>query len=148
MLMHRMLPTGSLRRSHTGFIIFLNRAPIIWYSKRQKTVEAYTFSSEFIAIKACIEHTTALRFKLRMFGVPVLDSNKILRNNESVVKNYSILDSTFYKRHRSIAYHYDRCNVAAQVVKFAQVHTNCNCNLSDAFTNRLTSGKRDCLFWD
>ncbi len=55
------------RRSHTaGFVIFLNRAPIIVYSKRQNTVEqANTFStSEFIAMKACIEHITALRFKL------------------------------------------------------------------------------------
>jgi hypothetical protein len=48
------------RRSHTGFIIFINRAPIIWYSKRQNTVESSTFSSEFIALKACIEAITAL----------------------------------------------------------------------------------------
>ena len=48
------------RRSHIGFVIFMNRAPIIVYSKRQNTVEASTFSSEFIAMKACIEHITAL----------------------------------------------------------------------------------------
>jgi hypothetical protein len=29
------------RRSHTGILIFLNRAPITWYSKRQATVETY-----------------------------------------------------------------------------------------------------------
>ena len=33
------------RRSHTGFIIFVNRGPIIWYSKRQNTVESSSFSS-------------------------------------------------------------------------------------------------------
>eukprot|EP00978_Attheya_sp_CCMP212_P039751 scaffold209883_cov59-Attheya_sp.AAC.1 len=59
------------RKSHTGFLIFLNRAPVIFYSKRQQTVEASTFSSEFIAMKACIEAIEALRFKLRMFGVPL-----------------------------------------------------------------------------
>ena len=57
------------RRSHTGFILFLNRAPIIWFSKRQNTVEASTFSSKFIAMRVCIEHITALCFKLRMFDV-------------------------------------------------------------------------------
>ena len=31
------------RRSQTGYIIFLNRAPILWYSKRQNTVETSTF---------------------------------------------------------------------------------------------------------
>jgi hypothetical protein len=32
------------RRSHTGYVIFLNRAPVLWYSKRQATVEASTFA--------------------------------------------------------------------------------------------------------
>ena len=41
-------------RSHTGFIIFLNQPPIISCSKRQNTVEASNFWSEFIATKACI----------------------------------------------------------------------------------------------
>ena len=26
------------RKSHTGFVLFVNRAPIIWFSKRQNTV--------------------------------------------------------------------------------------------------------------
>ena len=31
------------RRSHTGFFIFLNMAPVIWFSKRQPTVETSVF---------------------------------------------------------------------------------------------------------
>ncbi len=27
------------RRSHSGILIYVNNAPIIWYSKRQNTVE-------------------------------------------------------------------------------------------------------------
>jgi hypothetical protein len=38
-------------RSHTGVLIYVNCAPIIWYSKRPNTVEASTFSSEYIALK-------------------------------------------------------------------------------------------------
>jgi hypothetical protein len=59
------------RRSHTGYVVFLNRAPIVWYSKRQQTVETSTFSAEFIALKACLEAIEHLRFKLRCFGVPL-----------------------------------------------------------------------------
>ena len=59
------------RRSHTGFVIFLNRAPVMWYSKRQNTVESSAFSSEFIAMKVCIETIQGLRYKLRMFGIPI-----------------------------------------------------------------------------
>ena len=31
------------RRFRTGFVIFMNRAPIIWYSKLRQTVETSTF---------------------------------------------------------------------------------------------------------
>jgi hypothetical protein len=59
------------RRSHTGVLIFVNRDPIMWYSKRQNGVEASTFGSEFIAMKTAVELMEALRYKLRMFGIPI-----------------------------------------------------------------------------
>ena len=132
------------RRSHTGFLIFLNRAPIIWYSKRQNTVESSTFSSEFIAMKACVEHITALRYKLRMFGIPIEGPVNILCDNESVVKNSSKLESTLNKKHSSVAYHLVRWNVAAGIIIVIWIPTNEN--LADAFTKRLTAERRIYLF--
>jgi hypothetical protein len=38
------------RHSHTGILMYLNCAPVIWYSKAQNTVESSTFGSEFIAM--------------------------------------------------------------------------------------------------
>jgi hypothetical protein len=43
------------RRSHTGIIIFVNQAPIIWYSKRQNTVETSTFGFEFVGMRIAVE---------------------------------------------------------------------------------------------
>ena len=43
------------RRSQTGILIFVNRAPIHWYSKRQSSVEFSTFSAEFRAMKTFVE---------------------------------------------------------------------------------------------
>ena len=40
-----------IRRSRTDFVIYLNQAPIYWFSKRQNGVECSTFGSEFIAMK-------------------------------------------------------------------------------------------------
>jgi len=37
------------RRSQTGILIFVKKAPIHWYSKRQNTVETSTFGAEFCA---------------------------------------------------------------------------------------------------
>jgi hypothetical protein len=39
------------RRSHSGIIIFLQNAPVIWYSKAQKTVETSTHGSELVATR-------------------------------------------------------------------------------------------------
>ena len=38
-------PNKKDRRSYTGDVIFINRDPIMWYSKRQNTVESSAFSS-------------------------------------------------------------------------------------------------------
>jgi len=39
------------RRSRSGFIIFLNNAPIYyWFSKKQTSVETSSFGAEFVAI--------------------------------------------------------------------------------------------------
>lgn len=53
------------RRSQTGILIFCNRAPIIWYSKRQNTVKVSTFGSELVAMKNAMELIEALHYKLR-----------------------------------------------------------------------------------
>jgi hypothetical protein len=75
------------RRSRTGLVTYVNKAPVIWYSKRQNTVEAATFGSEFIALKTAIDQVEALRYKLRMFGIPINGPTSIFCDNESVVIN-------------------------------------------------------------
>ena len=82
------------RRSQSGHILFVNSALLKWLSRRQQTVETSAFSSEFIALKRCIEDVEHLRFKLRMFGIPIHDDNEpthILCDNNSVVTNTSNL---------------------------------------------------------
>ena len=61
------------RRSQTGVLIFCNRAPVIWHSKRQNLVESSTCGSEIMALKNAIELIEALRYKLRMFKVTIGD---------------------------------------------------------------------------
>ena len=38
------------RRYQTGVVLYCNPAPIIWYSKRENTVENSSFWAEFIAL--------------------------------------------------------------------------------------------------
>ena len=93
------------RRSQTGVLIFINKAPIHWYSKKQNTVEASTFGAEFCAMRTAVEMIEALRYKLRMFGVPIDGPANVYCDNEAVYKNTTIPESTLKKKHHSIAYH-------------------------------------------
>ncbi len=52
------------QQSHIGIIIYVQNAPIIWFSKRQNTVESSSFGSEFVALRAAKDMLVALQYKL------------------------------------------------------------------------------------
>ena len=123
------------RRSHTGILIFLQKAPIIWYSKRQNTVEASTFGSEFIAMKTAIEQVEAMRYKLRMMGIPITAPTNVYCDNEAVFKNSTFPESVIKKKHNSIAYHRTREAQAAGTVRIAW--ESGDTNVADVLTKLL-----------
>jgi hypothetical protein len=53
-----------VRRSRTGFFIFLNSALINWCSKKQATIETSVFGAEFVAMKHGMEALRGIRYKL------------------------------------------------------------------------------------
>ena len=75
------------RRSHSGIIIYVNNAPIIWYSKLQNKVEASSFGSEFFDPRNATEMIEALRYELRCFGIMVEGHAEVFCDNMSFVKN-------------------------------------------------------------
>ena len=46
--------------SFTGILIYVNRVPIIWNSKKQNTLETSTFGSEFVAMRIATVITEGL----------------------------------------------------------------------------------------
>ena len=73
----------------------------------------------FIALKTAIDQVDALRYKLRMFGIPIDSPTKILCDNESVWRNATHSESTLKRKHTSIAYHRCREAEAAGYVQIA-----------------------------
>ena len=94
------------RHSRTGFLVYLNCAPIYWWSKKQNSVESLSFGSKFIAMKQCCEYVCGLRYKLRMMGISCDDPTFIYGDNQSVLANTTVPDSTLRKKSQSIAYHF------------------------------------------
>ena len=128
------------RRSQTGFIIYLNNAPISWYSKKQNTVESSTFGSEFVAMRIAVEHIRALRYKLRMFGIPIDGPTNVFGDNESVVNSASRVDARLNKKHNAICFHTVREAAAAGWIRVGWEPTATN--IADLFTKMLDTEQR------
>lgn len=134
------------RQSCTGFIVFLNSAPIFVYSKKQESCETSSFGSEFIMMKSYCKYLRRLRYKLRMIGLPVKTLVCMFRDNQSVLSNSSKLHSVLKKKSSSIAYHFVREGVAKN--KWRTVYLNTHLNPSDMYTKSLLSSEKRICFID
>ena len=57
------------RRSYNGIIVYIQKAPIIWFNKRKNKAKVDTFGSKLVALSIYKDLIVALRYKLQMFGV-------------------------------------------------------------------------------
>ena len=128
------------QRSCTGFLIYLNNAPIYWSSKKQGSCEASSFGSEFMAMKSCVEYLRGLRYKLRMMGIPVEGPSYVFGDNQSVLANATIPDSVLKKKNLSCAYHVICEGVAAD--EWRATYINTHLNPADLLTKPLSNAKR------
>ena len=127
------------RRSHSGVLIYLNRAPVLWFSKRQNTVETSTFGSEFVAMKQAVDMCEGLRYKLRMMGVEVDGPTNVFCDNSAVVTNSTAPESVLKKKHNAIAYHRTREACAAGIIRIAKIEGEKN--LADILTKLMPGPK-------
>jgi len=132
------------RRSRTGFMIFLNCAPIYWYSKKQTSCKTSSFGAEFIAMKTCCEYIRGLRYKLRMMGIPVNLPTFVFGDNRSVLINSLKPHSSLKKKSSSIAFHFVREGVAKDKWRVTYLNTKLNC--ADMATKSLPGGEKRTLF--
>ena len=128
------------RRSRTGFVVFLNSSPIFWMSKKQGSCETSTYGSELVAMKQATEYVKGLRYKLRMMGIPVSDPAYIFGDNQSVLHNTGLPQSTLKKKSNAIAFHFIREGVARDEWRTAYVITHDN--VADLLTKPLPSGEK------
>ena len=96
-------------------------------------------------MKNAIELIESLRYKLRMFGVPIEGPTNVYCDNDAVCKNTTKPESTLTKKHHSIAFHRSREAVAAETVRICKEGTLTN--LSDLFTKTMAAPKRERTCW-
>ena len=128
------------RRSHSGLLLYLQNTLIIWYSKRQNTVESSSFGSEFIALRILVKMIEVLCYKLCSFGVPIKGLTDIFCDSKSVVANYTVSTSTLNHKHITIFYHRVREAQAAGTVPVGWIAGEYN--KADLATKTTLSTKR------
>jgi hypothetical protein len=77
-------------------------APLVWFSKRQPTLESSVFGAEFVAMKNGIETCRGLRYKLRIMGVTLIGPIFVYGDNITVVNNTQRPDNVLKKKSNSI----------------------------------------------
>ncbi len=108
------------------------------------------FGSEFIAAHIAVELVEGLRYKLRMFGLPIDGPTNMYCDNGSIVTNCTKPESTLKKKHNAIAYHKVRESVAQGTICIAK--ENGETNLADVLTKplpgpRLKDLTQHILYW-
>ena len=121
-------------------MVWLNRALIYWSSKKQTSVESCSFGSEFVALKQCCKYICGLHYKLRMFGIPVEGPTYIYGDNQSVLANTTIPESTLKKKSQSIAYHFVREGCSRD--EWRTTYVNTHDNEADLLTKCLPAGEK------
>ena len=91
-------------------------------------------------MKQCCEYICGLRYKLRMMGIPVTGLAYISGDNQSVLANTMIPESTLKKKSQSIAYHFVREGSARD--KWRTAYVNTHFNESDLLTKLLPNGEK------
>ena len=132
------------RRSHSGFLVFIQNALMYSFSKKQNTVEASTYGSELVAMRQVRDKIVEMRLKCKSIGLALDGPADVYCDNQGVVKNTSIPESTLSKKHNAVNYHIVREAVAADAMRVGKEDTNTN--LADALTKILPfSRKRELL---
>ncbi len=130
------------RRSRTGFIVFLNGAPIYRSSKKQTSCEMSTFGNEFVAMKQATEYIRGLRYKLRMMGITVHEPAYVFGDNQSVLANTTTPGSTLRKKSNAIAYHFVREGCTHDEWRMTYINRDADENVADLLTKPLAGPKQ------
>ena len=66
-----------------------------------------------MALRVATEVIEGLRYKLRMFDVPIDGVTSVYCGDQPVTKNAAVSASTLSKKHNSICYHKVKGNIAS-----------------------------------
>jgi hypothetical protein len=106
------------------------------FSRRQATVQTATYASEFIAGRAALDESIAIRYELCMLGAPLDGRIWMFGDNKSMIDSSSMPAGRLTKRHLLLSWHHLREKVAMGVVYC--LHIGSKENVADCLIKHLT----------
>ena len=91
-------------------------------------------------MKQATEYARGLQYKLRMMGIPVDEPAFIFGDNQSVLANTTMPESTLKKKTQSIAYHFVREGSVRDEWRTAYINTHEN--VADMLITPIPSGEK------
>eukprot|EP00041_Stephanoeca_diplocostata_P015906 m.306915 g.306915 ORF g.306915 m.306915 type:complete len:742 (-) comp20191_c1_seq64:343-2568(-) len=122
-------------RSHTGWIIFFNGAPIAWSSSIQKTIASSTQEAEIIACHSCIKTIIYLRNLLYDLGYPQQHPTQLFCDNTAAIEYYETGLRTKRNQHIDRNIHHLQQQAANKSIILK--HINSAANIADLLTKAL-----------
>ena len=125
------------RRSHAGWINFLNHGPVSWKSGLQPIVTLSSCESEYVALCGEVCEVKYLRSLLKELGHPQTDSTLIWEDNKAaILVAEQECSSAGRCKHIDVRFRF-----VAQAIKNREVrvrYTPTDVNVADLFTKALT----------
>ena len=133
------------RRSVTGFVVFVNGAPISWRSRAQRSVTLSSTEGEYVAASETAAEMMFIRNNLKFFGIELADKMQLFVDNAGAIhltKNESVSRT----KHVDIRAHYVR--ELKDILEVIYVPSKEN--ISDLFTKNVTTelfNQHSAHFW-
>lgn len=124
-------PDEHNRRSRTGYVVTINKAPVAWKSQLQSIVAQSTSESEYIALCDAVREAVYVRRVMEAMDITHEGPIIVFEDNQ-VTKRMAEEVSTRRSKHIDIRYHYVRSQVAAGAVVIK------DCRSADMIADLLT----------
>ena len=110
-----------LRCSITGLIDYVGSTPVIWYYKRQGSIDSSTYSAEFSALLTVAEESQSIRYMLCCLGCNVPSDGscptRIFGNNLISILNSQNPAADLSNKHVAIFFNVIREAVASSIIE-------------------------------
>ena len=129
------------RRSCTGLIVYVGRTPVVWFAKRQTSIQSLTYGEEFMAGRTAYEEAIAMKYMLHCLCCKLNGRTLLPGDNLGMLQSSSWADSCLKKKHVSLSYHKMHECVSTGIINPCKVDTKYN--TSDFLTKSLTNLEGD-----